>query len=176
MRSSVSARQRLLAISRHTLLAGSALCIAATMPALARAPASRTASSTRSFDIPAQSLRDALRQLMRQGGVQIGFEAADVEGRISHAVTGNMNANEALSRLLSGTGLSFRYLTSGSVMLERAPQVSEGTVQLGTLRVQGMQDSAGRTVPAGASPVTKGAWRGGTAQRKAFFARPAPSM
>lgn len=143
MRSSVSARQRLLAISRHTLLAGSALSIAATIPALAQAPASRTASSTRSFDIPAQSLRDALRQLMRQGGVQIGFEAADVEGRISHAVTGNMNANEALSRLLSGTGLSFRYLTSGSVMPERAPQVSEGTVQLGTLRVQGVQDSAG---------------------------------
>ena len=80
---------------------------------------------------------------MQQGSIQIGFETADVEGRISTPVTGNMSAGDALSRLLSGTGLTFRYLTSGSVVLEHAPQVADGTVQLGTLRVEGAGGRAG---------------------------------
>lgn len=141
MSSPVCARRRLLAISRHAMLTGSALCLAWVAPAVAQPPAPIASASARNFNIPAQSLRSALRQMMRQGNVQIGFEAADVDGKLSSAVTGNMSANEALSRLLSGTGLSYRYLTSGSVMLEQAPHVSDGTVHLGTVRVQGSQDN-----------------------------------
>ncbi|WP_313441427.1 hypothetical protein, partial [Novosphingobium sp.] len=73
MSSSVSAHRRLLAVSRHLLLAGSALCIAA--PAMAQVPARPANTAAREIDIPAQPLSEALRQLMRQGGLQIGFEA-----------------------------------------------------------------------------------------------------
>ncbi len=145
----------MLALSRHLLLAGSALCIAAAAPAWAQTPTA-AASNARSFSIPAQPLRDALRQLMRQGDLQIGFEAADVNGKTSAAVTGSMSASDALSRLLGGTGLTFRFLTSGSVVIERAPQVADGTVQLSTLRIEGSGTSDGNALPGG----TTGEWAG----------------
>lgn len=144
----------MLALSRHLLLAGSAFCAVAATPAFAQTPAT-TSAAARSFNIPAQPLRDALRQLMRQGDLQIGFEAGDVNGKNSAAVNGNMSAGDALSRLLAGTGLSFRFLTSGSVVIERAPQVADGTVQLGTLRVEGAGGSSA-ALPGG----TSGEWAG----------------
>ncbi|MFK4872791.1 TonB-dependent receptor domain-containing protein [Novosphingobium sp. ZW T3_23] len=140
MSSSVSAHRRLLAVSRHLLLAGSALCIAA--PAMAQAPARPANTAAREINIPAQPLSEALRQLMRQGGLQIGFEAADIGGKTSAGVSGRMSAGDALSRMLAGTGLTFRYLTTGSVVLERGPELSGSTVQLGTLRVGGVRSAA----------------------------------
>jgi len=149
MSCNVRACRRLLAISRHLMLASSAVCVVANAPAFAQtAPVSGTAS-VRAFDIPAQPLRDALRRLMQQADLQIGFEAADVDGKTSTAVAGKMHARDALSRLLSGTGLTFRYLTAGSVVLEAAPKLSDGTVQLGTLRVQGTDTAGGNAAARG---------------------------
>jgi len=149
MSSTVCALPRLLTFSRHLMLAGTALCLVTANPAIAQtAPASNAAS--RSFDIPAQPLRDALRQLMQQGSLQIGFEAADVDSKTSSAVSGSMSVGEALSRLLAGSGLSFRYLTAGSVVIERAPQSADGTIQLGPVRIEG--ESGGSNVqPLGAA-------------------------
>ncbi|MCG2841294.1 TonB-dependent receptor [Sandaracinobacter sp. RS1-74] len=138
----VCVRPRLLTFSRHLMLAGTALCLVTTNPAIAQtAPAS--SASARSFNIPAQPLRDALRQLMQQGSLQIGFEAADVDGKTSSPVSGSMSAGEALSRLLAGSGLTFRYLTAGSVVIERAPQSADGAIQLGPVRVEGEGGGSG---------------------------------
>lgn len=145
MTSTVRASRHLLAVSRHLLLAGCAISGVAGAPAFAQT-AVISASTARPFDIPAQPLRDALRQLMRQGNLQIGFEAGDVNDRTSSAISGRMTTGDALSRLLAGTGLGFRYLTNGSVVVERAPQVGQGVIQLDTLRVQGASEgiAAGR--------------------------------
>ncbi|BBD02336.1 TonB-dependent siderophore receptor [Sphingobium limneticum] len=113
------------------------------MPAIAQTGTPTTSEAPRRFNIPAQALRDALRQLMHQGDIQIGFEADNTEGKTSAAVSGSMATGEALSRLLAGTGLTFRYLTSGSVMLEKAPQSAEGAIQLGPVRVESGGDGSG---------------------------------
>lgn len=126
-----------MSFTRHAMLVGTALCLVAAGPAIAQTAAPAAHEATRSFDIPAQPLRDALRQLMQQGSLQIGFEPADIEGRTSTPVNGRMSVGEALSRMLTGTGLTFRYLTRGSVVIERAPQASGGAIQLGPVRVEG---------------------------------------
>ncbi|BAV63074.1 methicillin resistance protein FmtA [Sphingobium cloacae] len=119
------------------MLAGAALWFLSVPAAYAQSAPDAPQASARGFSIPAQPLRDALLQLMRDGSLQIAFEPADVDGRTSSTVSGSMSAGEALSRLLTGTGLTFRYVTTGSVVLERAPQSSGGAIELGPVRVEG---------------------------------------
>lgn len=152
----VFARPGLTACSRHLMLAGTALSLVTAVPALAQPIAPTSSEAARSFDIPSQPLRDALRQLMQQGSLQIGFEAVDVDGKTSSAVSGSMSAGEALSQLLAGTGLTFRYLTSGSVVLEPAPQSVGGAIQLGPVRVEGNQGENPSSAEVGATGPVPG--------------------
>ncbi|MCW2349154.1 TonB-dependent siderophore receptor [Sphingobium sp. B12D2B] len=84
---------------------------------------------------------------MQQSGIQISYPSALADGRTSSAVVGSMGSGEALSRLLSGSGLTYRFVTATMVTLETAPQAAQGTVQLGPVRVEG-RGSAGTAVDA----------------------------
>ncbi|MDT9600107.1 TonB-dependent receptor [Sphingosinicella rhizophila] len=85
---------------RHALFATSALvCMAAAMPA---------AAQVKSFDIPAQAAHSGISQLGRQADVQIGVARKDTSGKRTNAVKGQMDVEQALERLLKGTGLKAR--------------------------------------------------------------------
>ena len=123
-------------LSRRLLYAASALGLV--LPASAWAQSAESGASTsHSFMIPAQPLEAALRNYMQQSGVQVGYESADVAGRTSAAVDSAFGDGEALSRLLSGTGLTYRFTAPTAVRLEPAPTAEQGTVQLGPVRVAG---------------------------------------
>ncbi|MHA6721316.1 TonB-dependent siderophore receptor [Sphingomonas sp. RS6] len=109
------------------------------MAVLDSAPAvAQPSDRLRSFDISAQSLPDALILFGRQAGVEVTAESASTRGRSTGGVTGTFAPAEALSRLLAGTGLTFRWLSDQSVVIEPAPQQSaNGAVQLGPVRVEG---------------------------------------
>jgi len=55
-----------------------------------------------------QDLGDALNQLARQTNVQIVFRPELVRGRQAPALSGNLTAQQALDRMLDGTGLTYR--------------------------------------------------------------------
>lgn len=105
-------------------------------PVLAQA-----AGKARTYDIPAQPLPSALTTFGRQSGLQVSVPAALAQGRISAPVAGRLSPSEAISRLLAGTGLTYR-LNGNVVTLQPAP-TAEGAIQLGTLRVQGQTDGGG---------------------------------
>lgn len=128
---------------RHMMLAGTALNVAISVPAAAQDQPALSAATMRDYDISAQPLRSALRQIMRQGNIQIGFEAAEVDGKRSTALSGNMSVDEAISRLLIGTGLTYRRLTNGSVVLEPSRAENDGSIQLPTLKVEGRTEAGG---------------------------------
>ncbi len=88
-------------------------------------------------DIPVQSLDAALRALMRSRGVSITYPADISAGKQSSAVSGAFGPAEALSRMLAGTGLTYRQTGPRSFTLERAPQMSDGSIELGPVRVEG---------------------------------------
>ncbi len=123
------------------------LVLLGTVSGLSLAPtqiaAQASESSNRQFNIPAQSLASALQRFMQQSGVQLSYPADLANGRTSGAVSGSMSAAEALSRLLAGTGLTYRFVSPTAITIERAPQAANGTVQLGTLRVEGASGAAG---------------------------------
>lgn len=134
---------------RQLLLATSAAFTLAMPIGAAQAQAqeaSASATAARSFNIPPQSLAAALQQFTEQSGVQIGYAAALGAGVQSPGVSGSFAPAEALSRLLTGTGLTFRWTSPNAVVLERAPQSADGAIQLGPVRVEG-EGGSGRLAP-----------------------------
>ena len=91
--------------ARVTLLAGPAtLCQATESKALAT-------------DIPAQPLAQALAVFRHQTGLQLIYVSSLISSQRSQAVAAGMQADEALARLLQGTGLRFEHLTPRSIRI-----------------------------------------------------------
>jgi outer membrane receptor for ferric coprogen and ferric-rhodotorulic acid len=136
----VGVRARRGAVCSALLMATTTLAgVIAPAPAMAQA----AVSATRQYDIPAQSLREALLIFSQQSGLQVTAQGPLVERRTSSAVSGRMTPAEALSRLLTGTGLTFRFNGNDAVFLEPAPQSADGAIQLGPVRVEGEGQSGG---------------------------------
>jgi outer membrane receptor protein involved in Fe transport len=83
-----------------------------------RAQASAVAATR--FDIPAQALSQALNQLALQSNREILFSPSLTAGRRSPSLRGAFTAEEALARLLSGSGLTVR-LEGRSFLVQQAP-------------------------------------------------------
>ena len=83
------------------------------------------------IDQPAQPLSDSLRSIARQTGVSVLFEPGAVSGRMSHAVTGQFSAVEAIARALDGTGLTAEVTGENAIVVKpaRAVPVSQDAVR-----------------------------------------------
>lgn len=97
----------------------------------------QAAPAQRSFDIPAQPLADALTQFGRQSGMQVSVDAGLVRGISSPGVGGSMLPEQALQRLLAGTGIGYRLTGGDTAMLERLPTGGSGVMQLDPVMVEG---------------------------------------
>ncbi|MNV16737.1 Ferripyoverdine receptor precursor [compost metagenome] len=90
------------------------------------------------LDIPAQELAGALEQFSRSTGMAVLVDRQLTRGRRSLAVKGSMSASDALSLMLSGSGLMARYARADAFTLQKAtvapvPAVSGPTAQGSTL-------------------------------------------
>lgn len=74
------------------------------------------ASAVRSFNIERQQLADAMALFGQQAGVQVSANADLVRGVETPGVAGDLSIEDALQRLLAGTGLSI-----GSDQTVRSP-------------------------------------------------------
>ncbi|MFT0517486.1 TonB-dependent receptor [Pseudomonas faucium] len=94
---------------------------ACSLPALAAEPAQ--ASSPRMgdyrFSIAQQPLVEAINAFSQVTGWQVGFSAELADGVASPGVQGSLPPEAALKRLLQGTGLGYRKISNGNVVLER---------------------------------------------------------
>jgi iron complex outermembrane recepter protein len=101
------------------LLRASAMCVPAT---LIGAQCVWAAEAPLTIDIPAQPLARALGAFAEQTGLHLVYFSRVVRNQKSHAVSAGLRPQEALSRLLQGTGLRFEALTAHSVrILEISP-------------------------------------------------------
>jgi outer membrane receptor protein involved in Fe transport len=78
-----------------------AVAVAISVPTLAKA-------QSRSFNVPAQSASQGVREFARQAGIQITLAGGDGEGRRTNTVRGTLEVRDALDKLLRGTGLIIR--------------------------------------------------------------------
>lgn len=87
------------------------------------------AEPTKRFNLPSQSLSSALIAFNHQSGVQTLFghsESENIDEIRTSSVVGDFTAREALTRLLEGTGLQFRFYTANKIHVFR-PAASEST-------------------------------------------------
>lgn len=135
-------------------VSGAAMMLAAG-PVMAQAPeASRRA--TRDFDIAAQPLATAIAAYGRQAGLQVTAQSDVTAGVQAQAVRGQFSTTDALSRLLEGTGVTWR-IDGGVVVLSRAPR-GDGALRLGAVRVEGDGPDGGQGAggPYGLPPAYAG--------------------
>ena len=81
-----------------------------------------TAALGEDFNIPAGSLNAALNAYSKQAGVPLIVSADMVRGATTKGVAGNLPPEEALSRILSGTGFTVYHDPAGALGIARGKQ------------------------------------------------------
>lgn len=99
------------------------------------------------IDIPAQSLNRALLQLGQQTDIQLYYLPETVQGLNAPAVSGTMTPDQALQKLLAGTGIEFR--TSGKTVTLSRPGSSSSVAQLPEVTVIGAPATGATTEGSG---------------------------
>lgn len=77
--------------------------------------------ATTHFDIKAQPLSEALMAFGVQTGAIVMASSELTTGKISRPVAGDLTRQEALTRMLQGTGLKFETSANGNILIVRAP-------------------------------------------------------
>lgn len=85
----------------------------ATLPAVAQAQA-----AAYNFDIPAQSLSNALEVFGRTCNQQLVFDKMLLRDKQSNALVGHYSAEEGIARLLEGSGLTFKRTAKGVLAIQ----------------------------------------------------------
>ncbi|MCJ2185748.1 TonB-dependent receptor [Novosphingobium beihaiensis] len=94
--------------------------------------ASTPGQSAMDFAIPSQTLKTAMAVFSRQSGYQVLFPYDKVQGMRTKAVSGRMTPDEALQRMLAGTGLKVNHAGPRGIALSFADmeRPARGSVQL----------------------------------------------
>jgi iron complex outermembrane recepter protein len=91
-------------------------CLTLSVVSVADPPAA-TAAMAHRIDIPPQKLGPALRALAREQGFQIVYGSKEVSQLNSPGAVGEFTPAQALEQLLSGTGLTYRYVDEKTVTI-----------------------------------------------------------
>ncbi len=120
------------------------------------------AAQAASFDLPAQPLADAIRAVGSQTNTNVLFDPPLVADRSARPLKGDLSADQALTKILAGTGIKYEFLNDTTIVLASADP---------TLRARG--EGAGSEAPtSGASnSSTAGSDDAKGAQDKSFWDR-----
>jgi outer membrane receptor protein involved in Fe transport len=87
--------------------------------AVSQQPIRANESQARIYTVGAQALGAALQEFAAQAGVQLLFSESDVAGIQTNGLRGSFTRDQALARLLSGSGLVFEFLKPDAVIIRR---------------------------------------------------------
>jgi iron complex outermembrane recepter protein len=122
------------ALMRIPLIA-SAICLC--VVALCQAD-DATASIRKTTNIPAEELGSALQTLAKDYDFQVLYRTETVNNLKTQGAVGSLTSDEALVQVLSGTGLSYKYLDPQTVTI-----ISASTAVSQSNSEQGTQDTGG---------------------------------
>lgn len=135
-------------------LAIALLCSLGAVP-IPAAQAQQAAQRQFNFNIPAKSVPQAVNEIGRISGLSVVFPEKKPISAKGSPVHGSMSAAQALSILLAGTGLSYRFSNATTVMIvdpsaraEGGAAVPAGAISLDTIDVQGAANPNSTMTPA----------------------------
>lgn len=87
------------------------------------------------LDLPAQPLADSLKQLANQAGISMVYDSKQVTGKSAPALRGNLEPQEALRRLLQGSGLRGT-MEGDTAIVERLPPTRKSEITTDVVNVR----------------------------------------
>ncbi|PPA05122.1 TonB-dependent siderophore receptor, partial [Pseudomonas sp. MWU12-2312b] len=106
-----------------------------------------------SFSMDAKPLPQALSDFSRVTGISVVYTDEAPYGFNAPAINGQMTAEQALQRLLSGSGFTFRRADDHTIALE--PQPTEGALNLGATTITSVMDQSTSYQPPPTSSVMR---------------------
>ncbi|RMO06828.1 TonB-dependent siderophore receptor [Pseudomonas coronafaciens pv. zizaniae] len=126
------------ASSLHPLaLAVLMACAAMPLHAAESSVPNQDVTAARSFSIPAGDLGQVLNSFSEQAGLALAFDPALTRGKRSTGLQGTYSTDEAIARLLGGSGLRARALSANRYRIEAAPEAIEGSMELQATNISG---------------------------------------
>ncbi len=104
-----------------------------------------------SFSVARQPLADSLNRVAQQADVQLMVPTTLVRGRTAPALSGKYTVDQALNKLLTGTGLVHRSTPNGVITVSRAGDATPADVQSSAPAASDPQDPPPPTAQAGGS-------------------------
>lgn len=108
------------------------------MTPYAQAAEAEASSATKSYSIPAGPLAGVLNQFAGESGIFLSADGSLTSGVRSAGVQGTLTVQQALNKILAGTGLEAFAQPNGSYVLRKLP--SSGEVTLPLVQVSGSAD------------------------------------
>ncbi|TDR88893.1 TonB-dependent receptor domain-containing protein [Enterovirga rhinocerotis] len=111
------------------------------------------AQAQTTFDVPAGSLNRALAAFGRQSGTQLSYDASLASGKSSAGFRGQGTRQEAIARILQGSGLSHSFTDARSVLITgpapaaRGGAAANGSILLDTIEVSGRSGVSNADTP-----------------------------
>ncbi len=97
----------------------------------------QAATVRHSFHIAAQPLSNALTAFGQQSGMQVSVDAALIRGVSTPGVMGTMTPEQALGRLLSGTGFTYHIAAGNTITLQKLALSANSAITLPPVQVEG---------------------------------------
>lgn len=127
-----------------------ALLAATSSISITVAQAQQSAQSQFTFNIPAKPVTQAVNDIGRITGLSVVFRENQAINANGNPVRGSLTPQQALSTLLAGTGLTYRFSNASTVQIydpsasaaNGAPISEDGSTVLDTIVVQGQRESA----------------------------------
>jgi len=135
-------------MGRSALVTTTALaCIGVSAPA---------AAQIRNFDVPAQAVQSGITALGRQANIQIVAARRDTRGKRANALRGMMTVDQAISRMLAGTGLTSMKTGAQTyaVVAMQAPAMMHASSAMVAAVPTGGDDGQAQAAPAAASDAS----------------------
>lgn len=128
-----------------------------------RAAFAQATAQVYQFNVPAKPIREAMNDIVRTSGIDVVFPETPVASTASRPVRGSMTTSQAISTLLAGSGLQYRFTSANTVAIYDASQMDErdtadGSTVLETITVVGK----GNSVTEGTGSYTTGAMSAAT--------------
>ena len=139
-------------VGRCAFAVAAAACLGLLFPAQGFATSSKAQTQrvqatgeAQAFDIPAGPLAASLNALSRAAGLTLAVDPTEVAGKTAPAVAGAFTPQQALERLLAGSGLRHRFTGDTTVTLERSfAEAADGPLRLAPISVEGLVAEEGR--------------------------------
>ncbi|NIJ40669.1 hemoglobin/transferrin/lactoferrin receptor protein [Parvibaculum indicum] len=120
------------------LMGGTALALSAlfvSSPASAQEVPAASEVRRYAFDIDAKPLAEAIADVGAVSGWRIAYSFELPENTVSGGLRGNFTVEEAMRRLLSGTGVTYRVSGAQSIVLDRMPVADDDALMLDAIDI-----------------------------------------